>query len=49
MIPYLGPDRDAWDPMFEPEVSEGKRLIKFDPETVVARDQSYQGSLPAED
>lgn len=45
---YLGPDREAWDPMFEPEVSEGKRLIRFDPDTVVARDQSYEGTLSSD-
>lgn len=45
---YCGPDEDAWDPMFRPDVSEGKALIRFEPETVVGRDQSYDGSLPPE-
>jgi hypothetical protein len=44
---YLGPDREEWDPMFAPEDGDGKRLLRFDPETVVARDQSYRGSLDA--
>ena len=46
--PYCGPDEDDWDPMFKPDVSEGKALIRFEPETVVARDQSYDGSLSPE-
>ena len=37
-----GPDEDAWDRVFEPDVSEDKALIRFEPETVVARDHSHE-------
>ncbi len=42
---YLGPDREAWDPMFHDLDADRWGLIRFEPETVVARDQSYAGSL----
>jgi hypothetical protein len=32
--------------LFEPHVSEGQALIRFEPETAVARDQSSDGRLP---
>ena len=38
---YLGEDRAAWPEMFVDFDTENYRLIKFTPETVVARDQSY--------
>ncbi|MFC4988537.1 pyridoxamine 5'-phosphate oxidase family protein [Saliphagus infecundisoli] len=42
---YLGPDREEWDPMFHDLDPDRWGLIRFEPETVVARDQSYAGSL----
>lgn len=42
---YLGPDQSAWDDMFVDIDPESWRLIAFDPNTVVARDQSYGPSL----
>jgi hypothetical protein len=39
---YLGEDRTAWPEMFVDFDTDNYRLIKFTPETVVARDQSYQ-------
>ena len=38
---YLGDDREAWPETFRGLDVENYRLIRFDPETVVARDQSY--------
>ena len=38
---YLGDDREAWPETFRGLDAESYRLIRFDPETVVARDQSY--------
>jgi hypothetical protein len=41
---YLGPDRDDWDPRFSEYVAdptETALLVRVDPGTVVARDQSY--------
>lgn len=38
---YLGADPAAWPEMFLDFDAENYRLIRFDPETVVARDQSY--------
>jgi hypothetical protein len=41
---YFGPDEDRWDPRFREDI-EGKTgapLIRFRPETVVLRDQSYR-------
>lgn len=38
---YLGESRTAWPEMFTGLEPEAYRLIRFDPETVVARDQSY--------
>lgn len=43
--PYLGVNREAWDPMFRDLDSEEYRLLRVEPETVVARDQSYQPSV----
>jgi hypothetical protein len=44
---YLGDDREAWPETFRGLDAESYRLIRFDPETVVARDQSYPA--PADD
>jgi Pyridoxamine 5'-phosphate oxidase len=40
---YLGPDRDAWDARFRATLrnEDDEALIRFDPESIVARDQSY--------
>ncbi|WP_238709430.1 hypothetical protein [Natronorubrum halophilum] len=38
---YLGDDRLEWPEMFVGLDPDGYRLIEFEPETVVARDQSY--------
>jgi predicted pyridoxine 5'-phosphate oxidase superfamily flavin-nucleotide-binding protein len=41
---YLGPEMDEWDDSRFPdphEWGEGFVMLRFDPETVVARDQSY--------
>lgn len=41
---YLGPDRRDWDPRFSEYVAdptETALLVRVEPETVVARDQSY--------
>jgi nitroimidazol reductase NimA-like FMN-containing flavoprotein (pyridoxamine 5'-phosphate oxidase superfamily) len=43
---YLGADREAWPAMFTDLEADAYRLIRVDPETVVARDQSYP--TPAE-
>lgn len=42
---YLGPDREKWDARFTSLDSGRWGLIRFDPETVVARDQSFAPSL----
>jgi len=40
---YLGNRVDAWDPRFRETLQDPDNvLIRFDPETVVARDQSYE-------
>jgi hypothetical protein len=44
---YLGDDREAWPEMFRGLEADEYRLVRFDPETVVARDQSYPA--PADD
>jgi len=38
---YLGEDRAEWPAMFGEIDPDGYRLVRFDPETIVARDQSY--------
>lgn len=38
---YLGADESGWPEMFRGLDPEGYRLIAVEPETVVARDQSY--------
>jgi nitroimidazol reductase NimA-like FMN-containing flavoprotein (pyridoxamine 5'-phosphate oxidase superfamily) len=38
---YLGDDRDDWPERFAAVGADGFALIEIDPETVVARDQSY--------
>ncbi|MCA1010596.1 pyridoxamine 5'-phosphate oxidase family protein [Halobacillus halophilus] len=40
---YVGPDQEEWDPMFQ-DLDDRNILIKFVPETVVVRDQSYKSS-----
>lgn len=42
---YLGDDTDRWDPRFIDIDPDRWHLIRFDPETVVARDQSFEPSL----
>ena len=42
---YLGPDEDEWDPRFAELDPERWAFLRFDPETVVARDQSFVPSL----
>lgn len=42
---YLGPERDGWDDRFVDIDPERWGLIRFEPETVVARDQSFSPSL----
>lgn len=41
---YLGEDRSRWDPKFTGPWDDRWRLIRVEPETVVARDQSYEAS-----
>ncbi|WP_349410045.1 pyridoxamine 5'-phosphate oxidase family protein [Pseudalkalibacillus sp. SCS-8] len=41
---YLGPNRQEWDPRFTTH-REDDILIRFVPETVVVRDQSFQPSI----
>jgi hypothetical protein len=43
---YFGPCEDRWDPRFREDIEgeTGARLIRFTPETVVLRDQSYKSS-----
>lgn len=42
---YLGSDGEEWDPRFRYLDPERWGFVRFDPETVVARDQSFVGSL----
>jgi hypothetical protein len=41
---YFGPREDHWDPRFREDIAgeTGVPLVRFVPETVVMRDQSYQ-------
>ena len=41
---YFGPDEDRWDPRFREDIDgeTGVPLVRFTPETVVLRDQSYR-------
>lgn len=43
---YLGGDEDQWDPMFHDLDTDRWKFLAFTPETIVARNQSYQPSLP---
>jgi hypothetical protein len=48
---YFGPDEEGWDPRFREDIKgkTGVPLVRFVPETVVMRDQSYkspQGVTP---
>ncbi len=38
---YLGPDPSTWDDRFRGPWSDRWKFIRFEPETVVARDHSY--------
>ena len=38
---YLGDDRGGWPETFRRLEADKYRLVRFDPETAVARDQSY--------
>jgi nitroimidazol reductase NimA-like FMN-containing flavoprotein (pyridoxamine 5'-phosphate oxidase superfamily) len=38
---YLGPNPGTWDERFKSPWSDRWQFIRFEPETVVARDQSY--------
>jgi nitroimidazol reductase NimA-like FMN-containing flavoprotein (pyridoxamine 5'-phosphate oxidase superfamily) len=44
---YLGEDKEEWDEQFRGlgEATDNYAFVRFVPETVVARDQSYSGSL----
>jgi hypothetical protein len=50
---YLGEDDDAWDPRFRATVEspddESAVLIRFEPDTVVARDVSYEVGGPPDE
>jgi predicted pyridoxine 5'-phosphate oxidase superfamily flavin-nucleotide-binding protein len=46
---YLGEDRSAWDGRFEALDPDRWRLLRIDPGTAVARDQSFVPSLGAAD
>ena len=42
---YFGPDNSDWDPRFDYEATgeeAGLTMVRFTPETVVVRDQSYK-------
>ena len=41
---YFGTDKDRWDPRFREDIDgrTGVPLVRFTPETVVLRDQSYR-------
>jgi hypothetical protein len=43
---YFGPVEHEWDPRFEDVLSgqAGVELVRFTPETVVIRDQSYRST-----
>ncbi|BAS26825.1 pyridoxamine 5'-phosphate oxidase family protein [Limnochorda pilosa] len=43
---YLGPHKESWDPRLwgDAQSWEGCSFIRFEPETVVARDQSYRAA-----
>ncbi len=43
---YFGPDEGAWDPRFQEDLrgDTDVPLVRFTPETVVMRDQSYKAS-----
>jgi nitroimidazol reductase NimA-like FMN-containing flavoprotein (pyridoxamine 5'-phosphate oxidase superfamily) len=42
LVRYLGPDVAAWEPRFRDTLQDTDNvLVRFEPDTVVARDQSY--------
>lgn len=45
LMRYLGDDQTAWDPRFRDLDDDRWRFIRFEPSTVVARDQSFAPSL----
>lgn len=52
LLQYLGSDKDEWDEPFfgDPhEWGDEMIMIRFDPETVVARDQSYSPAPSVQD
>jgi nitroimidazol reductase NimA-like FMN-containing flavoprotein (pyridoxamine 5'-phosphate oxidase superfamily) len=47
LVRYIGENRRNWDPMFRAvfETPDEHLLVRVEPETIVARDQSYMPSL----
>lgn len=46
---YLGDNVDVWDPRFRDSMTDVSNvLIRFEPETAVARDQSYLSSVASD-
>ena len=49
---YFGPDEADWDPRFDYAATgdeSGLAMVRFTPETVVVRDQSYKPTLWAQE
>lgn len=46
---YLGEEKSDWPEMFIDFETDNYRLINFEPETVVARDQSYPAPIEVDD
>lgn len=44
---YLGPNKEIWDDRFVDIDPDRWHLIRFRPSTVVARDQSFEPTLPS--
>lgn len=43
---YLGPPQETWDPRFRQSLGDSENVIvRFEPGTVVVRDQSYEPKL----
>lgn len=47
LVGYLGEDREEWDETFQGLSAEEYRLLRFVPETVVARRTDYETGLDA--
>lgn len=45
---YLGAQKESWDPAFIDLDPDRWQFIRFDPETIVARDQSFSPSLDSQ-